>query len=323
MSLMHIDWDSIYGNSFNKVRVLVTGGAGFIGSHLSEVLLKLGADVIVLDDLSGGFVKNLSFGAVDFTMASILDKDILLRCAHGCKYIFHQAALGSVPRSINHPLLYQDVNVNGTLNVLEAARQSNVKRVIFASSSSVYGDTEILPKTETIPPQPKSPYAANKASCEALMKAYSCSYGLDTASLRYFNVFGPRQNANTAYAAVIASFSKAISENKSPIIFGDGTQSRDFTFVYNVVHANLLAALCKDDIHGQYMNIACGKRITINELADIMIDILGKNGLKPSYSKDRNGDVKHSHADIFRAKKIIGYEPLVSFEDGIKSTVSS
>src|SRR4051812_7682764 len=235
-------WRSLHGDSFRGSRALVTGGAGFIGSHLCEALVSLGASVVALDDLSGGDRKNLeSFGPVEFVQGTILDREVVARCTRGCKYVFHQAALGSVPRSVEQPRLYNDVNITGTLNVLEAAREAKVARALFAASSSAYGDNPV-PWIETLPVAAKSPYAATKVAGEAYFKAYSNSYGLDTAPLRYFNIFGPRQNANSAYAAVIAAFAKAYIKGQRPVIYGDGEQSRDFTFVHNAVHANLLAA---------------------------------------------------------------------------------
>lgn len=315
------DWRKLHGNHFDGARVLVTGGAGFIGSHLAEALSQLGAQVVVLDDLSGGSVDNLrGFANVQFVEGSILNEAIVQRCTDGCDYALHQAALGSVPGSVADPVRYHHVNATGTLNVLEAARKAKVKRVMFAASSAAYGDSEQLPKVETMPVLPKSPYAANKVADEALMRAYASSYGLDTVSLRYFNIFGPRQNANSAYAAVIAAFAKALFANKNPIIFGDGEQSRDFTYVHNVVHANLLAARSQKPIGGEVINVACGQRITVNELANMMIDIVGKK-LTPEYQPERAGDVKHSLADLTKARQILGYEPIVAFRPGLEETV--
>jgi nucleoside-diphosphate-sugar epimerase len=235
--------------------------------------------------------------------------------------VFHQAALGSVPRSVEQPRLYADVNVTGTLNVLEAARAAGVKRVMFAASSSAYGDTPTLPKVESMPPDARSPYAATKAACEQLMSAYSASYGLDTASLRYFNIFGSRQNANSAYAAVIAAFAAALLDGRRPVIYGDGEQSRDFTFVHNAVQANLLAARCERAVGGRVVNVACGLRVTVNELAKQMATMIGRPELGPVYAPERAGDVKHSLADLSRAREVLGYEPIVGFEAGLRETV--
>mgnify|MGYP001053434380 CR=1 FL=1 len=319
------DWSALHGRHFQDVRVLVTGGAGFIGSHLTEALLQLGAHVTVLDDLSGGDEANLATLPQDrlqFVRGSILDETALTRCMKDCRYVFHQAALGSVPRSVAHPRLYAEVNITGTLNVLEAARAAGVQRVIFAASSSAYGDAPTLPKIETMPTSARSPYAATKVAGEALLSAYSASYGLDTASLRYFNIFGPRQNANSAYAAVIAAFARAYLSGQRPIIYGDGEQSRDFTFVDNAVHANLLAARSEKPIGGQVMNVACGTRITVNQLAQMMARELEVPHLTPVYEAERAGDVKHSLAELSRVRQVLGYEPIVDFETGLRQTVA-
>jgi nucleoside-diphosphate-sugar epimerase len=235
--------------------------------------------------------------------------------------VFHQAALGSVPRSVEQPRLYNDVNTTGTLNVLEAARAAGVRRVMFAASSSAYGPNPV-PWVETMPTRAKSPYAATKVAGEALLQAYSASYGLDTACLRYFNVFGPRQNANSAYAAVIAAFAKAILAGQRPVIFGDGEQSRDFTFIDNVVHANLLAARRETPIGGDVINVGCGGRISVNELADQVAQTLKRPDLKPIYQPERTGDIKHSFADLTRAKAVMGYEPITGFQPGLEQTLA-
>jgi nucleoside-diphosphate-sugar epimerase len=304
-------------------RILVTGGAGFIGSHLAAALRALSCNVVVLDDLSGGNESNLRhIPGVHFIRGSILDTNLLPRCCNGCDLIFHQAALGSVPASVNNPRRYVEVNVGGTLNVLEAARLAGAKRVLFAASSSAYGDSEVLPKVETMPPSPKSPYAATKLAGEALMRAYAGSYGLDTVSLRYFNIFGPRQNANSAYAAVLAAFAKALLAGNAPTIYGDGEQSRDFTHVDNAVHANLLAARAEQAIGGEVINVACGQRVTVNELAMQSAAALGRPELKPVYAGERAGDVKHSLAGLDLARQLLGYQPMVSFENGLRQTLA-
>jgi UDP-glucose 4-epimerase len=218
------------------------------------------------------------------------------------------------------PMRYHEINTTGTANVLESARQARVQRVIFAASSSAYGDSETLPKIETMPVRAKSPYAANKVAGEALMRAYAGCYELDTAALRYFNIFGPRQNANSAYAAVIAGFAKALLAGKRPTIYGDGEQSRDFTFVDNAVHANLLAARCEKRIGGEVMNIACGRRVTVNELATKMAQVLGRPDLNAEHAPERKGDVKHSLADLTKAKDAIGYTPIVDIDRGLDVT---
>jgi UDP-glucose 4-epimerase len=314
------NWAELHGDSFGGIRVLITGGAGFIGSHLAEALSQLGASVVVLDDLSGGSQENLaSFGPVEFVEGSILDKAVVAGATRGCKYVFHQAALGSVPRSVEQPRLYNAVNTEGTLNVLEAAREAGVARVMFAASSSAYGGNPV-PWVETMPVLPKSPYAATKVAGEALFRAYSASYGLDTACLRYFNIFGPRQNANSAYAAVIAAFAKALLAGKNPEIFGDGEQSRDFTFVHNAVHANLLAARRREPIGGELLNVGCGASVSVTELARLMAELLHAPGCPPVYKAERAGDLKHSFADLRRSNSLLGYQPIVDFRTGLEQT---
>lgn len=316
------DFRPLHGSHFARAKVLVTGGAGFIGSHLAEALVVLGAQVTVLDDLSGGSRENLaSFAPVEFVEASLLDFKVLERVTPGCRYVFHLAALGSVPRSVELPRLYQEVNALGTLNVLEAARAAGVQRVIFSASSSAYGDNPV-PWIETMPVMPKSPYAATKVAGEALFRAYSNSYGLDTVSLRYFNIFGPRQNANSAYAAVIAAFAKALLAGQQPVIHGDGEQSRDFTFVASAVHANLLAARCPELLKGQVLNVATAGRISVNQLAAQMAQALGRPDLRPVYKEARAGDIKHSFADLSRSRAVLGYEPIVDFAVGLQATMA-
>lgn len=315
------DWEQLHGDHFKGVKALVTGGAGFIGSHLCEALSVLGATVTVIDDLSGGDAANIApFERVSFVQASILDQAAVAKCVAGCRYVFHLAALGSVPRSVEQPRLYNEVNTTGTLNVLEAARSAGVQRVMFAASSSAYGENPV-PWVETMPVLPRSPYAANKVACEALMRAYSASYGLDTACTRYFNIFGPRQNANSAYAAVIAAFAKAMLKGERPVIFGDGEQSRDFTFVHNAVHANLLAARSTKPIAGEVLNVGCGTRISVNELARVMAKAMGRPDLTPIHKPDRAGDIKHSFADLVRTSATLGYKPIIGFEKGLGVTM--
>jgi nucleoside-diphosphate-sugar epimerase len=319
------DWSALHGEHFRGQRVLITGGAGFIGSHLAEALLTLGARITVIDDLAGGSLENLKAipggESVQFFQASILDAAALHKAVEGSRYVFHQAALGSVPKSIEQPVEYQLANADGTLMVLESARKHGVRRVMFAASSSAYGDSPTLPKIETMPALPKSPYAATKVAGEALCRAYAGSYGLDTAALRYFNIFGPRQSPDNAYAAVIAAFAKALAVGKHPVIYGDGEQSRDFTFVHNVVHANLLAARHVEPIDGEVINIACGTRITVTELAKEMAALFGRPDLNAEYRPERAGDVKHSVADLQRAEQILGYRPIVDFRTGLAAAV--
>jgi nucleoside-diphosphate-sugar epimerase len=319
---LELDWKSLHGERFRGARVLITGGAGFIGSHLSETLWKLGAQVVVIDDLSGGSRENLkSFGPVEFNAGSILDRDLLATCTRGCRYVFHQAALGSVPRSVEQPRLYNDVNTTGTLNVLEAAREAKVARVMFAASSSAYGSNPV-PWIETMPPLPKSPYAANKLAGEGLLRAWASSYSIDTVSLRYFNIFGPRQNANSAYAAVIAAFASALLKGRRPVIYGDGLQSRDFTFVANAVQANLLAAANEKPLAGEVINVGCGSRISVNELAAAMAAALGHPDLKPVHEPVRAGDILHSFADLKRAGELLRYKPIIGFQPGLEQTLA-
>ena len=328
------NWSALHGDAFHGRRTLVTGGAGFIGSHLTEALLALGASVVVIDDLSGADGTNLDpLRAAAGTRLrvvedSILNESALKDAADGAELVFHQAALGSVPRSVERPRDFHDVNTTGTLNVLEAARTAGVRRVMFAASSSAYGDAETLPKVEAMASQPLSPYAATKVAGEALMRAWAHSYagggadsGTDTACLRYFNIFGSRQNANSAYAAVIAAFAKALLAGEAPVIYGDGTQSRDFTHVHNAVHANLLAASRPGPVRGAVFNVACGERVTVTELAERMAASLGRPDLAPRYRPERAGDVKHSVAGLDHARAGLGYAPIVGFPEGLAATV--
>ena len=316
------NWQALHGNRLKNIRVLISGGAGFIGSHLTEALVQLGASVVVLDDMSGGSRQNVEgFANVEIVETSILNRPELEKAMRGCRFVFHQAALGSVPRSVEQPRLYHEVNSTGTLNVLEAAREAGVARVMFAASSSAYGDNPV-PWIETMPVRPCSPYAANKVAGEALFQAYSASYGLDTVALRYFNIFGPRQNANSAYAAVIAAFAKALLSGERPIIHGDGLQSRDFTYVANAVHANLLAATHPAPIGGQVINVGCGVQVTVLELARLMAIALGHEDLAPLHQAERAGDLKHSYADLHRANTVLGYRPIVDFKTGLEKTLN-
>jgi nucleoside-diphosphate-sugar epimerase len=315
------DWRRLHRSAFQSAPVLVTGGAGFIGSHLAITLADLGAHVTVLDDLSAGSDPKSLPKEVQFVQGSILDDPLLRQCTQGRRYVFHQAALGSVPRSMEQPAQYQLVNSTGTLRVLEAARACKVDRLMFAASSSAYGDSPTLPKIESMPTAPRSPYAATKVACEAMIAAYSAEMGIDAVSLRYFNIFGPRQRADSAYAAVIAAFAKAMLAGRPPNIFGDGSQSRDFTYVDNAVHANLLAARHPQPLGGAIINIACGVRITVNELAAQMARWLHRDDLHPNYAPERAGDVKHSVADVTLARRLLQYEPIVDFPTGLDATM--
>ena len=315
------DWSALHQDHFQNRRVLITGGAGFIGSQLTDALRTLGASVVILDDISTGRRDNLNTSDVELIEASILDADAVAKAAANCDLIFHEAAMASVPKSVAQPRAFYEVNVLGMLNVLEAARAAKVRRIIFAASSSAYGETQILPKIESMPTDPLSPYAATKIAGEAMLRAWAGSYGMETVSLRYFNIFGPRQRADSAYAAVIAAFSAAMLKGQRPIIYGDGEQSRDFTFVHNAVHANLLAARCPRPLHGPVINIATGQRITLNHLAAVMRKQLGREDLSPIYKDPRPGDVRHSLADLSLANDLIAYTPIINFETGLQATM--
>jgi UDP-glucose 4-epimerase len=303
--------------------ILVTGGAGFIGSNLTEALLKQGHRVRVLDDFSTGKKENLIFGkdheGLEVIEGNIRDIETCRRAAEGVEFVFHQAALPSVQRSVEDPLISNSVNAEGTLNVLFAARDAGAKRVIYAASSSVYGDTPTLPKREEMPPNPLSPYGLQKYIGEQYCRLFFQLYGLETVSLRYFNIFGPRQDPASIYSAVIPKFISALIEGRSPVIFGDGKQSRDFTYIDNVVRANLLA-MSADRLQGEAINIACGKRTSLNQLLRILKKILGSRQ-PPVYEEPRQGDVKHSLADIRKGKEVLGYEPIVGIEAGLEMTV--
>lgn len=302
-------------------KILVTGGAGFIGSHIGAALRAQGDTVRVLDDLSTGFERNIeAIGeGVEFVRGSVTDPETVAKAVDGCDYVYHEAALASVPRSVAHPDASNHANVTGTLNVLMAARDAKVKRLVYAASSSAYGDTEVLPKVETMAVNPKSPYAVAKLAGEHYVSAFASCYGMETLSIRYFNVFGPRQDPNSPYAAVIPIFADALLEDRSPTIHGDGEQSRDFTYIDNVVSANL-KALTAEKLSGEVVNVALGQRTTLNQLYAMLQDVIGSE-TPAEYGPTREGDVKHSEADISRAVKLLGYETLVSVEDGIRHTV--
>lgn len=301
---------------------LVTGGAGFIGSHLVEALLSEGQRVRVIDDLSTGRTANIELflDRIDFREASLLDLRAVHSAVQGVQYVLHQAALSSVPRSVRDPLLTNRVNVEGTLNVLSAAWNADVLRLVYASSSSVYGDPPVMRKVETLPPMPLSPYAVSKLAAEQYCQVFSRVYGLETVCLRYFNVFGPRQDPQSEYAAVVPKLASALLEGRSPVIYGDGEQSRDFTYVSDVVAANLLA-LRANGAAGEVFNIAGGKKTTVNVLATILAQLTGR-ALEPTHEPNRVGDVTHSLADISKAKETLGYVPLVSLRQGLAETVA-
>ncbi|HET55153.1 MAG TPA: SDR family oxidoreductase [Ignavibacteria bacterium] len=302
---------------------LVTGGAGFIGSNIVEALVEKGEEVRVLDNFSTGRRDNLTsfMDKIELFEGDVRSYHIVHEAVNGVDYILHQAALPSVPRSVKDPVTTNEVNVNGTLNILNAAKDAGVKRVVFASSSSVYGDLDVLPKTEDMLPKPLSPYAVSKLAGEKYCQVFTQMYGLETVCLRYFNVFGPRQDPTSQYSAVIPKFITMIKNDKPPTIYGDGEQSRDFTFVENVVQANLLACgNCAEDLSGEVFNIACGKRVTVNKLVESVNEIMGTS-VKPQYAEPRIGDVKHSLANIRRAQQILTYEPSCQFNEGIKLTI--
>ena len=300
--------------------VLVTGGAGFIGSNLCEALLAKGAKVRCLDDLSTGSARNLDDfwhdSSFQFVDGDVRDFETCLLACKGIDYVLHQAAWGSVPRSIAMPLFYEEVNIKGTLNMLEAARQSHVKKFVYASSSSVYGDHQGIPKLEGHEGLLLSPYAVTKRATEDYADLYHRLYGLDTYGLRYFNVFGRRQSPDGAYAAAIPKFIAMLLRGESPTIYGDGRQSRDFTYVENVVEANLRACLAPDGAAGQVFNIAGGGREYLIDVYDMLCDALGRR-IPPAFAPARVGDILHSNASIEKARTILGYDPEFSFEDGI------
>ncbi len=299
---------------------LITGGSGFIGSNIAERLVNKGEKVRILDNFSTGRIENLNSIKDD---VEIIEGDIrslltVEKSVKGVDYILHQAALPSVPRSIADPGTTNEVNVNGTLNILTAAKDLNVKRVVIASSSSIYGDTEILPKNEGMVPNPLSPYAVSKLTTEYYAKVFFKLYNLRVVVLRYFNVFGKNQNPNSQYSAVIPKFCKSILAKESPIIFGDGTQTRDFTHVSNVVEANLLACESKEAI-SKIFNIACGDQITLNTLFNQLVNYY-KIDIKPNYQSERKGDIRDSYADISKAKELLGYKVKTDFNEGIRIT---
>lgn len=303
------------------MRALVTGGGGFIGSHLVEQLLIEGHDIRVLDNFATGRRENLLpiIDDIELVEGDVQSYERLHNAVRGCEVVFHQAALPSVPRSVQDPLTSNASNVTGTLNMLLAARDSGVRRVVYASSSSVYGANEALPKTEELAPLPLSPYAVAKLAGEGYCRAFHRVYGLETVALRYFNVFGPRQDPLSQYAAVIPQFITAFLDGRTVTVFGDGGQSRDFTFVENVVDANLLA-MALDGIAGQTYNVACGSQITINQLIDELRELVGRD-VEFAYVEPRPGDVRHSVADVSRAEQELGYRPAIDFREGLARTV--
>ena len=305
-------------------KFLITGGAGFIGSNLCETLLKMGYSVCCLDDLSTGKQTNVDMflynSAYEFIKGDIKEFDVCMKACEGVDYVLHQAAWGSVPRSLEMPQFYCKNNIEGTLNMLEAARQNKVKKFVYASSSSVYGDEPNLPKKEGREGNLLSPYALTKRCDEEWAKLYTKFYGLDTYGMRYFNVFGRRQDPNGVYAAVIPKFIKQLLVDEQPTINGDGKQSRDFTYIENVIEANLKACLASHEAAGQAFNIAYGGREYLIDIYHTLTKILGKT-IEPKFGPDRKGDIKHSNADITKAKELLGYNPEYDFARGLNEAI--
>lgn len=304
--------------------VLVTGAAGFIGSHLVDALLQRGDRVRGLDNFATGRAANIAhwLPQVDFVQASLLDRDALARACEGVDVIFHQAALPSVPRSVKDPRTSHVANIDGTFELLEAARAAGVRRVVYAASSSAYGNQPGFPRVESMVPQPIAPYPVQKLAGELYMKSYWQVYGIQTVCLRYFNIFGPRQVPDSPYSGVMAKFILQLQQGQRPVIFGDGEQGRDFTFIANAVHANLLASDADvANVAGRVFNIACGERHTLNETYRVIADLLGST-IQPEYGPVRVGDVRDSLADINAARDAFGYEPVVGFEEGLRRTVA-
>ena len=302
---------------------LITGIGGFIGSSLAQELLQRGEQVRGLDNFATGKRENLTaiLGQIDFRQADILDLDAMKAACAGADYVLHQAAIPSVPKSVLDPIGSNRANVDGTVNLLVAARDAKVKRVIYAASSSAYGDTPTLPKHEGMTPDPISPYAVAKLASERYMISFYRCYGLETVSLRYFNIFGPRQDPSSPYSGVLARFITQMLNGQQPTIFGDGEQSRDFTYIDNAVEANLLACTAPAaEVAGKVFNVATGRRVTLNESFKLLHQLTSYSG-SPMYGAERSGDIKHSLADISLAEEHLGYKPKVNFEDGLRRTV--
>src|SRR5712691_2247409 len=302
------------------MRYLVTGGAGFIGTNTVDELVSRGHSVVVLDDLSSGKEENLaeSRNKITFIKGSITDLEIVRRAIQEADYVLHLAARTSVPRSVKDPVETNRINIDGTLSVLVAARDAKVKRVVYAASSSAYGETPTLPKVETMEPQPISPYGVTKYVGELYAQTFGRCYGLENVSLRYFNIFGPRQEPGSPYSGVLAKFCTAFLEETQPVIFGDGEQTRDFTYVENAVQANLLACEAPN-VSGKVFNIGVGERFSLNQTVALLCKISGKS-LEAKYDPPREGDIRDSQADISQAREFLGYEPKVGFEEGLRRT---
>jgi len=303
------------------MRFLVTGGAGFIGSHIVDALVGNGDKVRIIDDFSSGRMENLQgvLDKIELIKGDIRNKELVAKAVEGVDYVLHQAALRSVPKSLANPELYNDVNINGTLNILTSSRDAKVKRVVMASSSSIYGDIDKLPEKEDFLPQLISPYGLTKLAGEYYSRIFSKIYGLETVNLRYFNVFGPRQSIENKYAVVIPKFITCILRDVPPPIHGDGKQTRDFTYVANVVQANIKSATTPG-IKCEVFNIACGKAYSVLDIVKYVNKILGKN-IQPAFGPIRTGDAKHTLADISKAKKLIGFKPEIGFEEGLKKAI--
>jgi UDP-glucose 4-epimerase len=302
------------------MRYLVTGGAGFIGSNIVDELLRRSHEVTVLDDFSSGKEENLAAAKnkIRLVRASITDLDATREASRGADCVLHLAARTSVPRSVEDPIETNRVNIDGTLNVLVAARDAKARRVVFAASSSAYGETPTLPKIETMPPEPISPYGVTKFVGELYAQVFGRVYGLENVSLRYFNVFGPRQDPSSQYSGVLSRFMLAVLQNAQPVVFGDGEQSRDFTYIDNVVDASLRACEARD-ASGKVFNVGTGARITLNQVLQLLAKICGKT-VRAKYDPPRSGDIRESQADISLSRKILGYEPRVNFEEGLRRT---
>lgn len=303
-------------------RVLITGVAGFIGSSLARALLAEGAEVRGVDDLSTGKKENLDEirGQMEFRLADVQDANAMAEACDGVEYVFHEAAIPSVPVSVKDPVGTNGPNLNGTLTLLEAARKAGVKRLMYAASSAAYGDDPEMPKKESMLPAPISPYAVQKVAGEHYLASYARVYGLETVSLRYFNIFGPRQDPSSQYSGVLARFISLISAGEAPTIFGDGLTSRDFTYIDNVVSANLLAAKAPSSVAGKIFNVATGRSVTLLEAYEAIKGIVGFDG-HVKFGPEREGDIKHSLADITRAERMLGYKVVTEFEEGLQKTI--
>lgn len=304
------------------MKVLVTGGAGFIGSHLVERLLKEGAKVRVIDNLSTGRVENLApfRERIEFINADLRDDDARHRAVEDVDVIFHEAAIPSVPRSVANPVETHLNGAHATLLLLDSARRNNVRRLVFAASSSAYGEKDVLPEHEAMLPEPISPYAATKVACEYYLRAFARCYDLDTVSLRYFNIFGPRQDPSSPYSGAIARFCQSFLNDQPITVFGDGEQSRDFTYVANAVEANWRAATADRRLNGEVFNVGCGQRVTLNQMLQILNDLTGQQR-QATYAPARAGDVRHSLASLTRIRERLGYQPIVPFREGLAKTL--